>query len=70
MKVWVNSGIDKPSYFLDINESDLSMEIPDSLISEMNYKIGDKLEFNFDEIEGILYISVMNLDWEVPNWLE
>ena len=70
LQVWVNAGFGRKSHSCRMNE-DCTMALPDKLIKELNYNAyEDKLEWEFDPSEGVLYVRVAEGDWEAPDWLE
>ncbi len=67
--VWVNAGFGGRSYQCVIR-SDSTMTLPEALVREMGMEPGDELDWSFDETEGVIYVKVIDKDWEVPEWLE
>lgn len=68
LMVWVNAGFGRRSYLCRIN-SDSTMTIPDPLVKELNLHPGDDLDYDFDETEGVLYITKKEIPWEAPDWM-
>jgi len=69
LQVYVNAGFGKKSHVCRLNE-DCTMALPDKLIRELNYNAyEDKLEWEFDESEGVLYVRVVEDEWEAPDWI-
>lgn len=69
VSVWVNAGFGNRSYLCRINE-DSMMTLPEALVKEMGMQVGDELEWNFDEAEGVIYLRVKEKQWEIPDWLK
>lgn len=67
--VWVNSGYGNRSYACAIQPNGM-MTLPDGLVRELNIEIGDDLEWNLDEEEGVIYVKVIRRPWEAPDWLD
>ena len=73
--VLVNSGYGKRSYVCQITRAsngESEMTLPEAIVRELHYVQGDRLEFDFDEEEGILYLRSThnNNDWLIPDWLQ
>ena len=67
--VWVNSGYGRRSYACAIQPNGM-MTLPDGLVKELGIEIGDDLEWNLDEEEGVIYVKVIRRPWEIPDWLD
>jgi hypothetical protein len=67
--VWVNSGFGNRSYACVIQPNGM-MTLPDGLVRELNIEVGDDLEWNLDEEEGVIYVRVIHRTWEAPDWLD
>ena len=69
LMVFVNAGFGNRSYPCRINR-DSTMTLPDPLVREMNLHPGDDVDMEFDDEEGILYVSKKEQTWEAPEWLQ
>jgi hypothetical protein len=67
--VLVNAGFGHRSYPCRIN-GDSTMTIPDPLVRELDLHPGDELHYDFNEEEGVLYVSKKERNWEDPEWLQ
>jgi hypothetical protein len=67
--VWVNSGFGNRSYACAIQPNGM-MTLPDGLVRELGIEVGDDLEWNIDEEEGVIYVKVIHRPWAPPDWLD
>ena len=67
--VWVNSGFGRRSYACAIKPNRM-MTLTDGLVRELGIEVGDDLEWNLDEEEGVIYVKVIRRPWEAPEWLD
>ena len=67
--VWVNSGYGKRSYACVI-QPDRTMTLPDGLVKELGVSVGDDLELDLNEEEGVVYVKVVRRPWEAPDFMD
>jgi hypothetical protein len=67
--VFVNAGFGRRSYMAKIN-ADSTMNLPEGLVRELNFHVGDELEWRLDEETATIFVSVIRNEWAIPEWLE
>lgn len=67
--IWVNAGYGRGSYACSIQPNGM-MTLPDGLVRELGIDVGDDLDWDLNEEEGVVYVKVVRRQWETPDWLD
>lgn len=69
LTVRINAGYGKSSYTCIIQPNG-TMILPDGLTRELGMQYGDDLNWDLNEEEGVIYVSVVRRSWEAPDFMD